>query len=117
MASTPEGGPARTAQRARRPKLAPLSFSQERMWFLDQWSPGTATFNIPLAVRLSGRLDAEALRHSLREIANRHDALRTTFTESAEGRLLQVIAPTVEVSLPVVEVPEREAWDRLNAEA
>src|SRR3954468_20938130 len=112
MASTPDGGPALPAQKARRPKLAPLSFSQERMWFLDQWSPGTASFNIPLAARLSGQLDVQALRHSLQEIANRHEALRTTFTESAEGRLLQVIAPAVEVSLPVVDLQERAAPDR-----
>ncbi|HVE83289.1 MAG TPA: condensation domain-containing protein, partial [Myxococcales bacterium] len=108
-------------QQALASKPAPLSFSQERMWFLDQWSPGSASFNMPVAVRLSGELDEGALRRSLEEIVRRHQVLRTTFTQDAEGRPLQVVAPAVEVPLHVVEVPEGEGapqvWQRLVAEA
>jgi amino acid adenylation domain-containing protein len=59
----------------------PLSFAQARLWFLDQMKPGTATFNLPAAVRLAGPLDASALDRSLHQVIRRHESLRTTFTE------------------------------------
>ena len=58
----------------------PLSFAQERLWFLDQLDPGTSAYNIPAALRLRGTLDLPALAASLEEIVRRHAALRTTFT-------------------------------------
>ena len=58
----------------------PLSFSQQRLWFLDQFDPGSAVYNLPIALRLSGALDVSALERSLQEIVRRHEALRTTFT-------------------------------------
>src|SRR5687767_10053832 len=58
---------------------APLSFSQERLWFLDQLEPGLPTFNIPKALRLQGALDVPALQQSISEIVRRHEVLRTTF--------------------------------------
>ncbi|WP_437759618.1 non-ribosomal peptide synthase/polyketide synthase [Sorangium sp. So ce1389] len=69
-----------------------LSFAQERLWFLEQLAPGTATFNIPGAARLTGALDVAALRASLTEIVRRHEALRTTFALE-EGRPVQRIHP------------------------
>ena len=54
-----------------------LSFAQERLWFLDRLEPGTAAYNIPLAVRLTGRLDTEVLRRCFAEIVRRHEVLRT----------------------------------------
>ncbi|GAB4213801.1 MAG: hypothetical protein OHK0022_51400 [Roseiflexaceae bacterium] len=70
----------------------PLSFAQERLWFLDQWDPGTPAYNIPFAVRLTGNLSVDAFRASLDEIMRRHEAMRTTFTD-VDGRPLQVVAP------------------------
>lgn len=56
---------------------APLSFAQQRMWFLEQWQPGSPTFNGARALRLRGPLDADALEHSLRAVIERHESLRT----------------------------------------
>ncbi|MFL5538401.1 MAG: condensation domain-containing protein, partial [Longimicrobiaceae bacterium] len=71
---------------------APLSFAQERLWFIDRLQPGSATYNIPVARRLGGALDEVALERALGEIVRRHEALRTTFAE-ADGSPVQVIAP------------------------
>ncbi|HOG48088.1 MAG TPA: amino acid adenylation domain-containing protein, partial [Anaerolineae bacterium] len=70
----------------------PLSFAQERLWFLEQLAPGSALYNLPSAVRLSGPLDVAALERSLSEIVRRHEALRTTFAQVG-GRPVQAIAP------------------------
>src|SRR6185295_18494009 len=70
----------------------PLSYAQERLWFLDQFEPGGGTFNIPAAVRLTGSLRQEVFARSLTEIVHRHESLRTTFGAEA-GRPVQVIAP------------------------
>src|SRR5579862_9488873 len=56
-----------------------LSFAQQRLWFLDQFQPGTALYNIPSAQRLTGALDLPALQRSLDELVRRHESLRTTF--------------------------------------
>src|SRR5829696_7677484 len=64
---------------------APLSFAQQRLWFLSQLQPDSATYNIPGAVRLRGSLDARALERTLDEVVRRHEALRTRFvTEGQE---------------------------------
>jgi amino acid adenylation domain-containing protein len=70
----------------------PLSFAQERLWFLDQLRPGEISYNLPFALRLRGALDVDALERSLGEIVRRHDALRTVFREQG-GTPLQVVAP------------------------
>jgi hypothetical protein len=71
----------------------PLSFSQERLWFLDQLEPGrSSAYNIPLTLRITGTLNLSALKQSLNEIVRRHEALRTTFS-SIEGKPVQVIHP------------------------
>src|SRR5262245_9554085 len=70
----------------------PLSFAQQRLWFLHQLEPGSAYYNIPAAIRLTGRLDVAALEQTLNELMRRHEALRTTFP-TVEGRPVQVIAP------------------------
>ncbi|HEV7588712.1 MAG TPA: amino acid adenylation domain-containing protein [Longimicrobium sp.] len=72
--------------------LLPLSFAQERLWFLDRMEPGSALYNVPAALRLRGALDAHALERALGEIVRRHEALRTTFREEDDAPV-QVVAP------------------------
>ena len=70
----------------------PLSFSQQRLWFLDQLDPGSSAYNIPLAIRLSGHLNVTALQQSLGEVLRRHEVLRTTFITDND-QPVQRIAP------------------------
>src|SRR6185369_6331304 len=81
----------------------PLSFSQQRLWFLDQLSPGDAAYNIHGAVRLRGALAIAALARSLRAVASRHEVLRSRFA-AVEGRPEQSLAPPGGPPLPVVDL-------------
>jgi amino acid adenylation domain-containing protein len=90
-------------ERALREGPLPLSFAQERLWFIDRLEPGSAVYNIPVAWRLEGALDQAALERALSEIVRRHDALRTVFTE-VDGSPVQVIAPFGGFALPVEEL-------------
>ncbi|HEY0607598.1 MAG TPA: amino acid adenylation domain-containing protein, partial [Herpetosiphonaceae bacterium] len=89
----------------------PLSFAQQRLWFLDQLQPNSAAYNIPAAVQMSGTLQISALHSSLNAIVGRHEALRTTFAESG-GEPIQVITPRLELALPVVDLSERSAIEQ-----
>jgi len=98
-----------------------LSFAQERLWFIDQLEPNSSLYNCPAAVRLTGRLDAEALQKCLTEIVRRHEALRTTFV-TLGGRRIHVISPPRPLSLfrlDLSDLPEevRELEAALLAEA
>src|SRR6185369_16283853 len=84
----------------------PLSFAQQRLWFIDQLEPGTAAYNIPGAVRLSGVLDVVALERSFTEIVRRHEALRTRF-ETIAGAAVQVIDEAAAVVLRRVDLRGR----------
>ncbi|UCF78981.1 MAG: non-ribosomal peptide synthetase, partial [Candidatus Eiseniibacteriota bacterium] len=91
----------------------PMSFAQERLWFLDQLEPGRPVYNIHIAVRLRGPLNVAALEQSLKEIVQRHEILRTTFS-LVEGQPVQLIVPALTLTLPVVDLrnlseTEREA--------
>ncbi len=81
----------------------PLSFAQERLWFLEQWQPGTAAYNIPTPLRLIGALQTGALERALNGVVARHEALRTTFAMS-DGHLAQIIAPALTIPLPVIDL-------------
>jgi len=81
----------------------PLSFAQQRLWFLDQLEPGSALYNIPISYRLRGLLNITALEESLNEIVRRHEALRTSFS-NAQGQPVQAIAPTSRLTLPVADL-------------
>ncbi|HEX8128534.1 MAG TPA: amino acid adenylation domain-containing protein, partial [Pyrinomonadaceae bacterium] len=99
----------------------PLSFAQQRLWFLDQFEPGNSFYNVPSALRISGALDVAALEHSLNEVVRRHEILRATF-ESAHGQPRQVIAPVLKLSLAqenlqqLNEVERRAEVQRLAVE-
>jgi amino acid adenylation domain-containing protein len=81
----------------------PLSFAQQRLWFIQQLEPESGAYNIPTAVRLTGALNLAALRQSLIEIARRHEALRTRFV-SREGQPVQVIDELVKTELPLYDL-------------
>ncbi len=81
----------------------PLSFAQQRLWFLDRLEPDSPIYNIPAAVRLRGRLNVAALQRSLTEMVRRHESLRTTFS-TVEGRATQVIGRPFSVHLPAVDL-------------
>ncbi|HUF61819.1 MAG TPA: amino acid adenylation domain-containing protein [Verrucomicrobiales bacterium] len=90
--------------------LSPLSFAQQRLWFLDRMEPGLPLYNIPIALRLSGPLDASLLERSLREIVRRHQVLRTTFP-AEKGEPVQRIHPDPNFTLSIVsllDLPETE---------
>src|SRR6185369_4688611 len=89
--------------RVSRDQDLPLSFAQERLWFIDQLAPGSPLYNVPAAFRFTGALDLPALAASLLEITQRHEALRTVFL-NAGGRPRQVILPEAVVALPVIDL-------------
>ncbi|MBA3356383.1 MAG: amino acid adenylation domain-containing protein, partial [Pyrinomonadaceae bacterium] len=93
----------------------PLSFAQQRLWFLDQLEPNSSFYNMPQAIRMSGPLDTQALRKTLTAIAARHESLRTSFTMT-DGDPVQVIAPAMSVELPVVDLSDLSESER-EAEA
>ncbi|HEY0019307.1 MAG TPA: amino acid adenylation domain-containing protein [Longimicrobium sp.] len=96
---------------------APLSFAQRRLWFLERMEPGTATYNIPAALRLEGELDVDALHRALAEIVRRHQGLRTTFAD-AGGEPVQRVSPAAGIPLPVIDAAdEAEARRRVMEEA
>ncbi|MEW5927673.1 MAG: amino acid adenylation domain-containing protein, partial [Gemmatimonadota bacterium] len=102
--------------RAPRDRPLPLSFAQERLWFLEQLDPGGAAYVMAGALRLAGALDAAALEWSLGEVVRRHEALRTTF-RTVDGVATQVVAEAGAWTLPVEDLSalpedEREAEAR-----
>ena len=99
------------------PRIAdlPLSFAQQRLWFMDQLEPGSAAYNIPLAVRLEGSLDVTALERSLNEVERRHEVLRTVFALDADQQPVQVVQPWTRRALPVWEMHGATIVEREDA--
>ncbi|MEV0945556.1 amino acid adenylation domain-containing protein [Rhodococcus sp. NPDC049939] len=99
-----------------RPDRVPLSLAQQRMWFLNQFDPESAVYNIPVAIRLSGDLDVAALDAAVADVLVRHEALRTVFPDSEQGPS-QVVVPVsrVPVDLTPVPVTAEEADERIAA--
>ena len=81
----------------------PLSFAQQRLWFIDQLEPQHPFYNLPVAARMRGRLDVDALARALGEVVRRHESLRTTFT-CCEGRPEAHVQPDIDVPLDKVDL-------------
>ncbi|MEV0281340.1 non-ribosomal peptide synthase/polyketide synthase [Streptomyces sp. NPDC050610] len=115
-------GAAGTARAALAPRdrgeRIPASFAQQRLWFLGQFEGPNATYNLPAALRLTGRLDREALRHALDDVVERHESLRTVFAEDAEGPYQRVVdAAASRPELTVATVTEEELPGELRRAA
>ena len=87
-----------------RDRVLPLSFAQQRLWFLAQLEPGSVEYNAPMPVRLSGEVDVAALRAALSALVERHEVLRTRLVAGDDGEGRQVIDPPPDFPLPVVDV-------------
>ncbi|MCA1566203.1 MAG: condensation domain-containing protein, partial [Acidobacteria bacterium] len=97
-------------ERVARDGHLPLSFAQQRLWFLDQLEPNSPAYNLASVIRLKGSLDVPALQRSLDSILSRHEALRTTFS-TVKGRPVQIITPPSNLDMPVTDLrhlPEAE---------
>jgi len=106
---------------AARDAALPLSLAQQRLWFLTQMEPGSAAYHIPALLRLSGRLDLDALQAALDAVVARHEALRTTFVTDEAGNATQRIAdpaplPLAHSDLTTLAKAEREAGAQRLAE-
>jgi amino acid adenylation domain-containing protein len=89
--------------RRERIRRIPLSYAQQRLWFVDQFNPGTAAYNVPIAVRFTGNLRLDVLQKTLNEIVRRHESLRTTF-QAYDGQPYQEIAPAMQIDIPVIDL-------------
>ncbi|MFI1019141.1 condensation domain-containing protein, partial [Streptomyces sp. NPDC020965] len=103
---------------ATRPDRLPLSYAQQRLWFLDQMEGAGTTYNLPLALRLRGPLDTTALATAVQDLVNRHEALRTVFDQD-EGRAYQRVLRPDEAHVPVriLPVPADELAGRVETAA
>src|SRR6266487_4054003 len=91
--------------------VAPPSFAQQRLWFLNQLEPDNPSYNVPRAVRMKGTLNFEALRKTLNEIVRRHESLRTTFPET-QGKPSLAIAKHYPVKLAVIDISQFDLAQR-----
>ncbi|HWG90157.1 MAG TPA: condensation domain-containing protein, partial [Candidatus Thermoplasmatota archaeon] len=90
----------------------PLSFAQQRLWFLDQWQPGNPAYNLPTLYRLTGPVNVSALEGALNEIVARHEILRTTYEAGEDGTPVQVVHPYRPFTLPVSDLTALPAAER-----
>ncbi|MET0402407.1 MAG: amino acid adenylation domain-containing protein, partial [Cystobacter sp.] len=125
LARRVESSASRTVGRAPPPLVArnavevPLSFAQQRLWFLDQLQPGSVAYNIPYAVRLTGTLDVSALERGMSEILRRHEVLRTTFA-TVEGQPVARVEAELRLPLGWVDLstlPEGAREDEVQRQA
>ena len=103
--------PEQAVQRFPRPEHLPLSFAQQRLWFLARLEPGNPFYNVPLALRLDGTLHIESLRVALQAIVQRHEILRTTFY-LYEGQPYQLISADVRIEMPVLDFSTLSAGEQ-----
>jgi amino acid adenylation domain-containing protein len=108
---TAEGLDTSPIEPAPRDSELPLSYAQQRLWFLDQLEPDSPFYNVPAAVRMEGALNVAALEQALNEVVRRHESLRTSFAE-VEGRPAQVVTDGLTLSLPAVELSHLSEGER-----
>uniref|UniRef100_A0A486XPV7 Non-ribosomal peptide synthetase modules, pyoverdine @ Siderophore biosynthesis non-ribosomal peptide synthetase modules n=1 Tax=Rheinheimera sp. BAL341 TaxID=1708203 RepID=A0A486XPV7_9GAMM len=89
-------------------QLAQLSCSQRSLWVIDQLASGKAQYNMPMAIKLMGQVDVDALRKSLQTIVERHEILRTNFIKSPDGTVYQLIREQADITIPVVDISEQD---------
>ena len=111
LAKREAAAPTPSIVRASREGAIPLSFGQQRLWFLDQLQPGLATYNKSNAVRLTGELDRAALQQSFDRIVRRHESLRTTFSQMSHGPV-QIVQPVSNFELPVRDLSQLSDRER-----
>ena len=98
--------------------MIPLSFAQQRLWFLAELEGSDAAYNIPLAVRLHGHLDVRALHSALLDVLIRHEALRTVFPAIAGVPRQRILKPeSVHIDLPVIDADSEEKATALIVDA
>lgn len=95
-----------------------LSFAQQRLWFINQLEGGTDTsYNMPWAFRLVGNLNLAALQKAFQTLVQRHESLRTTFVPIDDGETMQFVDDEFSLTLPVIEITEKQVLDRVNEHA
>ena len=99
-------------RRAPREGVLPLSYAQQRLWFIDRLEPGSAAYDMPFGVRLKGELEKQAALRALQEVARRHEILRTRFPE-VDGVPVQKIAAGIDLALEELDLCE---WDKQERE-
>ncbi|MEU5647658.1 amino acid adenylation domain-containing protein, partial [Streptomyces milbemycinicus] len=104
-------------RREDRSSAVPVSFAQRRLWFMHRFEGPSATYNIPVALRLTGPLDTEALAAAVRDVVLRHESLRTVLVEDADGMPYQRVVPADELTfdVPLSPVPPHEVPTALAA--
>ncbi|ORB65973.1 non-ribosomal peptide synthetase, partial [Mycolicibacterium tusciae] len=115
-----EAGRRKPLMAGQRPAVVPLSFAQSRLWFLDRFQGGVATYNMPNALRISGPLDVEALTAAFDDVIARHESLRTIFPD-IDGAPFQKVVPAeagiwrLADAPMVVSLPEQDVLGELMA--
>lgn len=111
---THDGPPVMPLLPVAREGVLPVSFVQERLWFIDQLDPGSHAYHVPMAVRLKGPLDVVALQRGFDEIARRHESMRTWFA-FANGNLSQVISPPAPLPVELIDLQATPDTERESA--
>lgn len=96
-------------------KRAPLSYAQQRLWFINQFEPGSAAYHMPTAVVLQGPLHVEYLEKSLAELVKHHEVLRTIFQVGPDGEVEQVVMPEEKIEFKVMEISGADAEERMQS--